>query len=62
MVDFSSVLTAKWVQFPQPMHFGIKFEPSSCVAIAVLFAISSIQAIGDFFSNDDRRNGPYADG
>ena len=21
MVDFSSVLTAKWVQFPQPMHF-----------------------------------------
>ena len=32
----------------QPMHFGIKFEPSSCVAIAVLFAISSIQAIGDF--------------
>ena len=48
MVDFSSVLTAKWVQFPQPMHFGIKFEPSSCVAIAVLFAISSIQAIGDF--------------
>ena len=27
---------------------GIKFEPSSCVAIAVLFAISSIQAIGDF--------------
>lgn len=30
------------------MHFGIKFEPSSCVAIAVLFAISSIQAIGDF--------------
>ena len=29
MVDFSSVLTAKWVQFPQPMHFGIKFEPST---------------------------------
>ena len=30
------------------MHFGIKFEPSSCVAIGVLFAINSIQAIGDF--------------
>ena len=30
------------------MHFGITFEPSSCVAIGVLFAINSIQAIGDF--------------
>ena len=33
---------------PKPMHFGITFEPSSCVAIGVLFAINSIQAIGDF--------------
>ena len=30
------------------MHFGVTFEPSSCVAIGVLFAINSIQAIGDF--------------
>ena len=29
-------------------HFGVTFEPSSCVAIGVLFAINSIQAIGDF--------------
>lgn len=48
MVDFSSVAGAAWFQLPQPMHFGIKFEPSSCVAIGVLFAINSIQAIGDF--------------
>ena len=31
-----------------PLHFGIKFEISSCAAIGVLFAINSIQAIGDF--------------
>ena len=37
-----------WFALPKPMHFGIKFEPSSCVAIGVLFAINSIQAIGDF--------------
>ena len=48
MVDFSSVVSASWFQFPSPLHFGIKFEASSCVAIGVLFAINSIQAIGDF--------------
>ena len=48
MVDFSSVASASWFQFPSPLHFGIKFEASSCVAIGVLFAINSIQAIGDF--------------
>ena len=30
------------------MHFEIKFEPSSCVALGILFAINSVQAIGDF--------------
>lgn len=48
MVNFSSVASASFFQLPQPLHFGMKFEPSSCVAIGVLFAINSIQAIGDF--------------
>ncbi|MDD7209829.1 MAG: nucleobase:cation symporter-2 family protein [Lachnospiraceae bacterium] len=48
MVDISPVFTASWFQLPRPMHFGIRFDPSSCVAIGVLFAINSIQAIGDF--------------
>ena len=30
------------------MHPGLRYQPSSCVAIGVLFAINSIQAIGDF--------------
>ncbi|MEG1459496.1 MAG: solute carrier family 23 protein, partial [Acetivibrio sp.] len=30
------------------MHFGINFEISACVAIGILFAINSIQAIGDY--------------
>ena len=29
------------------MHFGIKFEFSACIALALLFAINAIQAIGD---------------
>lgn len=48
MVNFSSVASASLFQLPMPVHFGITFEPSSCVAIGVLFAINSIQAIGDF--------------
>lgn len=48
MVDFSAVSSAAVFQFPQPMHFGMKFEISSCVAISILFAINAVQAIGDF--------------
>lgn len=48
MVDFTNVGTATYFQLPQPLHFGIVFEPSSCVAIGLLFAINAVQAIGDF--------------
>lgn len=48
MVDFSAAAGASFFQLPKPLHFGIVFEPSSCVAIGILFAINSIQAIGDF--------------
>lgn len=48
MVDFSAVAEAAMFQLPKPLHFGLKFEPSACVAISVLFVINSIQAIGDF--------------
>ena len=48
MVDFSAVANASWFALPQFMHFGVKFNPAACVAIGVLFAINSIQAIGDF--------------
>lgn len=48
MVDFSAIAGASIFELPQPLHFGMKFEPSSCVAIAILFAINSVQAIGDF--------------
>ena len=36
MVDFTSVASASYFQLPRAMHFGITFEPSSCVAIGVL--------------------------
>ena len=48
MVDVSSVGKASVFQLPKFMHFGIHFEISACVAIGILFAINSIQAIGDY--------------
>lgn len=48
MVDLTPVAEASFFQAPGIMHFGIQFEPSSCIAIALLFAINAIQAIGDF--------------
>ena len=48
MVDFSSIGEAGVCQLPSLMHFGVQFEPSSCVALGILFAINSIQAIGDY--------------
>ena len=47
MVDLSEVRDAAWFSLPQFMHFGTKFEFSACIALALLFAINAIQAIGD---------------
>ena len=48
MVSFADVGDAAWFALPEPLHFGIRFELAPCVAIGLLFAINSIQAIGDF--------------
>ncbi len=48
MIRFDSVSEATVFQLPGLMYFGISFEPSACVAIGLLFAINSIQAIGDY--------------
>lgn len=48
MVNFDKVGEAGIFQIPEFMHFGVEFEISSCVAIGLLFAINSVQAIGDY--------------
>ena len=48
MVDLSPVAEAGFFQLPKIMHFGISFDISACTAIGILFAINSIQAIGDY--------------
>lgn len=47
MVSFDNVATASVFQLPKLMHFGIEFEISSIITIALLFIINAVQAIGD---------------
>ena len=48
MVDFSEISSASLFALPRPLHFGIRFDLASCIALGLLYAINSIQAIGDF--------------
>ena len=47
MVGFEEVASAGYFQLPQFLHFGMEFEVSAVVTIALLFIINSVQAIGD---------------
>ena len=47
MVDLSGIAGAAWFSLPHFLPSGISFEPSACIALGLLFAINSIQAIGD---------------
>ncbi len=47
LLNLESIGSASLFQLPMPFHFGVSFEVSSIIAIAILFAINSIQAIGD---------------
>ncbi|MGE4464528.1 uracil-xanthine permease family protein [Sphaerochaeta sp.] len=48
IVDFSAITQAGIFQAPKLLHFGIRFEVAACFSLGLLFAINSIQAIGDF--------------
>ena len=48
MVDFSALSSAGWIQIPTPAAFGIRFDVSAIIPLAILFLVNSIQAMGDF--------------
>ena len=50
MVDFSAVGPAGWFQLAAPLHFGVKFEASACISLAVVYVINAVQTIGDLSS------------
>lgn len=48
LVDISGISSAGYFEVPKLLHFGLEFDVAACTAIGILFAINSIQAIGDF--------------
>ncbi len=50
MVNFSAIGAAGWFNLPQPMHFGLKFEISACVSLAIVYLVNAVQTIGDLSS------------
>ncbi len=47
MVNFSSVSDAGWFLLPKPLHFGIEFNVSACISLAIVYIINAVQTIGD---------------
>lgn len=50
MVSFEAVAPAGWFQLAAPLHFGVKFELSACISLAVVYVINAVQTIGDLSS------------
>jgi xanthine permease len=50
MVSFDAVAGAGWFQIAQPLHFGIKFEPSACISLAIVYVVNAVQTMGDLSS------------
>ena len=50
MVDLSGVGGAAWFALPRPMPFEIKFVPSACVSLGIVYVVNAVQTIGDLSS------------
>lgn len=50
MVSFSSVREAGWFQFSMPLYFGMKFEITAIISMAIMYVVGSLEIMGDFTS------------
>ena len=50
IVDLSGVSGAAWFALPEFMPFEIKFVPSACVSLAIVYVVNAVQTIGDLSS------------
>ena len=50
IVDLSGISSAAWFALPQVMPFEIKFVPSACVSLAIVYVVNAVQTIGDLSS------------
>ena len=47
-VDFTAISSARWIQVPTPMHYGMKFIPSAIISMVIIYIVNSVQAVGDY--------------
>lgn len=50
MVSFESVAQAGWFQFTSPLYFGMHFEPTAMISMAIMYIVGSLEIMGDFTS------------
>ncbi len=50
IVDLTKVGPAAWFALPAVMPFEIKFVPSACVSLAIVYIVNAVQTIGDLTS------------
>lgn len=50
IVDLTGIGSSAWFALPQVMPFEIKFVPSACVSLAIVYVVNAVQTIGDLSS------------
>ena len=50
IVDLSGIGSSAWFALPEVMPFEIKFIPSACVSLAIVYVVNAVQTIGDLSS------------
>ncbi len=60
MVDSSRMSNAELIAIPQPMQYGLGFEWSLLIPLVIVFAITSLEAIGDITATSETSEQPVA--
>lgn len=47
LVNFSSVASASWFEFPKPFAFGMEFHASAIFAMLILYIVTTVETVGD---------------
>jgi len=50
LVNFAPVGQASWFYLVSPLRFGLRFVPSACVSMGIMFTVNAVQTIGDLTS------------
>ncbi len=50
MISFESIGEASWFHFTPPLYFGMKFDITAIISMAIMFVVGSLEIMGDFTS------------